>query len=70
MGVGCIGVHDGAALKFEAWLESAKFRTIPTAGSPILVQEGQMVAVIIIDKWDDVDVALDAIRKLAKGREP
>lgn len=57
-------------MKFEAWLESAKFRTIPTAGSPILVQEGQMVAVIIIDKWDDVDVALDAIRKLAKGREP
>ena len=57
-------------MRFEAWLETAKFRTIPTAGSPILISEGQLVAVIIIDKWDDVDVALDAVRKLAKGKEP
>ena len=57
-------------MKFEAWLECAEFRTIQTSGSPILVSKGQLVAVMIIDKWDDVDVALEAIRKLAKGKEP
>jgi len=57
-------------MKFEAWRETAKFRTIQTAGSPILTQEGQLVAVIIIDKWDDVEAALQAIRKLTKGSEP
>ena len=56
-------------MRFEAWLET-KFRTIQTSGSPILVSKGQLVAVMIIDKWDDVDVALDAVRKLAKGKEP
>lgn len=56
-------------MRFEAWLETAKFRTLQTAGSPILLKEGQFVGVIIIEKWDDIDTALDALRKLMRTEE-
>jgi hypothetical protein len=60
----------GGAVKMECWLETAKFRTIQTGGRPILTQEGQLVALVIIDKWDNFEAAVEALRKLYKREAP
>jgi len=52
-------------MKYRGWLETAEARVITTAGEAMVVHKGDHVIVAVIERWDDIDVAIKALQRLA-----
>lgn len=57
-------------MKLVSWIESKDIRPINTGGQMMETRKGDLVVCAIIERWDDFDPAVEALRKLYKGDKP
>lgn len=57
-------------MKLVSWIESKDIRQINTGGQMMETRKGDLVVCAIIERWDDFDAAVEALRKLYKGDKP
>ena len=57
-------------MRLRAWTEQKDIRPLNTGGEMLEVRRGDLVVCFVIERWDDFDAAVEALRKLYKGDKP
>jgi len=57
-------------VRLRAWTEQKDIRPLNTGGEMLEVRRGDLVVCFVIERWDDFDAAVEALRKLYKGDKP
>jgi hypothetical protein len=57
-------------VRLRAWQETKDQRPILTGDGMITPVKGDLVAVLVIERWDNFEAAIEALRKLYQSKEP
>ncbi len=53
-------------MRFRVWSEQKEIRPILTGDGIVEARKGDLVLVAVIERWSDVDEALETMRRLVK----
>lgn len=54
----------------SSWIETKDIRPINTGGQSMETRRGDLVVCWVVERWDDFEKAIAALRQLHEGKEP
>lgn len=57
-------------MRLRSWIETKDIRPLNTGSEMLEVRKGDLVVCWVVERWDDPEAAIEALRKLLGGKEP
>lgn len=54
----------------RSWIETKDIRPLNTGSEMLEVRKGDLVVCWVVERWDDPEAAIEALRKLIGSKEP